>query len=130
MRSARSSATPLPQSYGSIVLNEPQPAKLPARVRIKEIAIACARMPGRGGVRAAAQYHLADHELAVVLPERALRCAVARIGQIGAAGPLPDHAEGIVEEIGARLPLRLGGKMLAGPAGEGVGLVVAHVHDR
>src|SRR5262245_24182726 len=87
-------------------------------------------MPAWGGVRAAAQHHLVDHELAVVLPERALRCAVARIRQIGAAGPLPDHGEGILEEIGGDLPLCLGGKLLAGPAGERVGLVIAYMGDR
>src|SRR5712692_10334114 len=81
------------------IIHEPQPAELPARRRIEEIAIADTRVPGGRRVRAAAQHHLVDHELAVVLAERALRRAIPWVGQIGAAGPLPDDAESVVEKI-------------------------------
>src|SRR5262245_42119990 len=82
-------------------------------------------------MRAAAQHHLVDHELAVVLAERALGRAEARVGQIGAARPLPDRAEGIVEQACARghLPFGFGRQVLAGPAREGIGFVVADVAD-
>ena len=48
------------------VPREPQAGELPARGRREEVAIARPRMPGRRGEAAAAQHHLADHELAVV----------------------------------------------------------------
>ena len=53
------------------VLRQPQPAELPARRRIEEVAVAHARMAFRRRQRAAAQHHLVDHELAVVFAERA-----------------------------------------------------------
>ena len=99
--------------------------------RIEEIAIADARVALRRRQRGAAQHHLADHELAVVFAERAFGRAVARIGQIGAARPLPGDAEGVGDQAGARrhLPFRLARQVLAGKAGEGVGLVIADMRD-
>ncbi len=66
---------------------------------MKEVAITHARVPCRRRMRATAQHHLVDHELAVVFAERAVGCAIARIGQVGTARPLPDHAEGVVEQV-------------------------------
>src|SRR5262245_14443113 len=83
------------------IIQEPQPAELPARRRREEIAIARARVAGRRRERAAAKNHLIDHELAIVLAERVVGRAVARIGQVCAARPLPDNAVGIIEEVGA-----------------------------
>src|SRR5476651_1139068 len=81
---------------------EPQARELPARRWIEEIAIARARMPNGRRKRRAAQHHLIDHELAVVLAERAFRRAIARIGRRGAARPLPHRAVGVVEQTKSR----------------------------
>src|SRR5262249_60850290 len=110
----------------------PYAAELPARGRIKEVAVAYAGVARGRGVRAPSQHHLIDHELAVVFAERAGRRTVARIGRIGAAGPLPDDPEGIVDDGRARrdLPFGFGRQVLAGPSGQGVGLVVADMNDR
>ena len=75
-------------------------------VRIEEVAIGDTAVAFRGCKRGAAQHQLVDHELAVVLPERALDGAVAGVGRIGAAGPLPDDAEGVVELAGTRGELK------------------------
>src|SRR5205085_3501302 len=71
-------------------------------------------------------------ELAVVFTQRARRRAETRIGRIGTARPLPDHTESVVDEVQARrnFPSRFGRQVLAGPAREGVGLVVADMGDR
>ena len=89
-------------------------------------------MAGRRRQRRAAQDHLVDHEFAVVFAERARRRPVARIWRIGAARPLPDDAEGVAEHaaFGRDLPLGFGRQILAGPARERVGLVIADVTDR
>ena len=49
-------------------------------------------MAGRRYAGAAAQHHLARHELAVVFAGRIVGGAIARIGAIGAGRPLPDLA--------------------------------------
>ena len=89
-------------------------------------------MPGGRRQRRAAQHHLIDHELAVIFAERAGRRLVAGIGRIGAARPLPDHAEGVAERAGVRrnLPLAFGRQILAGPARERIGFVVTDMADR
>src|SRR5262249_48396241 len=99
------------------------------------------------------QDELVAHELAVVLPQRPGGRAVARVGDVGAGGPLPDVAEELGQPAaggrrgrpqapglqegpgdrtagGARLPPRLGREPGAGPAGERVRLVKADVADR
>src|SRR5262249_19561353 len=121
----------LPGVQSARVVREPQPAELPACRRIEEVAVAWARMALGRRVRAAAQHHLIDHELAVVLAERTGRRAESRIGRIGTARPLPDDPEGIVDEPETRghLPLCFGRQVLAGPARERIGFVVAHVRD-
>ncbi len=75
---------------------------------------------------------MVHHELAVVFAERAFDGAIARIGRVGAARPLPDDAERIVELAGpgGDLPFHFGRHVLAGPARVGVGLVVADMADR
>src|SRR5882762_9541102 len=99
---------------------------------IKEVPIGNTAMSVRSCKRGAAQHQLVDHELAVVFAERALDGAVAGIGGVGAAGPLPHDPECVVEMAATRgdLPLHLGRQMLAAPARERVGLIIADVADR
>src|SRR5260370_2036744 len=101
-------------------------------VWIKEVAIGKTAMPVWGCKRRAAQHQLVDHELAVVFAERALNGTVAGIGGVGAAGPLPHDPERVVEMAGSPsdFPLHFGRQMLAAPARERVGLVIADVADR
>src|ERR1700694_1915384 len=101
-------------------------------VWIKEVAIGSTAMSARGCKGRAAQHQLIDHELAVVFTERALDGAVAGIGRVGAAGPLPHDSESVVEMAGSRgdLPLHFGRQMLAAPACECVGFVIADMADR
>ena len=72
----------LPWVCSVFVFGQPQSGKLPARRRIKEIAISHARMAGRRRQRRAAQYYLIDHEFTVVFAERARRRPVAGIRRI------------------------------------------------
>ena len=91
-------------------------------------------MAGRRGEGAAPQHHLIGHELAVVFGGRARRGLEARIGGIGAGGPLPDLArqvgEGVALRRGGMLPLRLGRQALSGPTRIGVGFVETDVAHR
>src|SRR5947199_8859752 len=95
-------STGAPNARSTSIIRQTQPGELPARRRVEEIPVARARMARGRRMRAAAQDHLVDHEFAVVLAERAFGRAVAGIGRVGAARPLPNHAEGIVDEIRAR----------------------------
>src|SRR3954447_19001654 len=101
-------------------------------VRIKEVAISDAAVPARGCKRRAAQYHLVDHELAVIFAERALDRTVSRIGGVGAAGPLPNDPKRVIEMAGAcgDLPVHFGWQMLAAPARKCIGFIIADVADR
>nr|WP_236953258.1 hypothetical protein [Immundisolibacter cernigliae] len=121
----------------------------------EEIAVGGAQVIGRCQAATAAQHHLAGHELAVVLADRALGRPVARVRQVGAGGPLPDVAEHLLEagagpgrlgfepvlvqkiaagrggdRSGGRLPFELSRQAPAGEAGIGVGFVKAQVTDR
>ena len=91
------------------VVDKPKPAELPARRWIEEISIARAGMSGRRRMGTAAQHHLADHELAIVLADRPDWSAIAGIGRIGAARPLPHEPEGIVDQTlaGCDFPLTI-----------------------
>src|SRR3981189_3497921 len=82
------------------VIGEAQSRELPTMVWIKEVAIGDTAMPVWSCKRGAAQHQLVDHELAVVFAERALNGTVARIGGVGAAGPLPHHPERVVQRAG------------------------------
>src|SRR5580692_10884944 len=95
---------------------------------VGEVAIGDTAVAVRGCKRGAAPYQLIAHEFA----ERAFDGAVAGVGRVGAAGPLPDDAEGVVELVRAcgDFPFHLGRQMLAGPARKGVGLVIADMADR
>src|SRR5689334_15194624 len=75
------------------LLSEAQAHELPALVGIEEVAIGGARVPIRCDAGRAAQHMLADHELAIVLAQGALRRPVARIRRVGALRPLPDVAK-------------------------------------
>src|SRR5215475_9265221 len=116
-------------SFSADVVRQTQATELPARGRVEEIPIACACMPGRCRVRGAAQHHLVDHELAIVLAKRAWSCAKSRIWRIGAACPLPDDPECVIDQTHPRrhLPLGLRRQILGGPARERVGFVIAHM---
>src|SRR5258708_8282149 len=99
---------------------------------IKEVAITDTAVPGGSCKRGAAQHQLIDHELAVVLAERALDRPIAGVGRIRAAGPLPHDPERIVEVAGAGgdLPLHLARQMLAAPARKRARLLIAYMPDR
>src|SRR5664279_3182428 len=94
---------------------------------IKEVAISDTAVSNRSCKRGAAQHQLVDHELAVIFAERALDRPIAGVGGVGAAGPLPDDAEGVVEMAGpgGDFPFHFGRQVLAAPAREGVGLIIA-----
>src|SRR5215469_3500939 len=106
-----------------------------------------------GDAGSATQDHLVDHELAVVFANRAFRRAIAGIGVVRRLSPFPDVAEqlqprppscgqraqkslfakiaaGGQQLYGGVLPLEFGRKTFAGPAGESVCFVVAHMADR
>ena len=89
-------------------------------------------MAGWRRQRRPAQDHLVDHEFAVVLAERAGRCAIARVWRIGTPGPLPNDPEGIAQRaaISGHFPLSLCRQILASPAGKSIGLVIAHMTNR
>ncbi|MNE80892.1 hypothetical protein D3C80_1775020 [compost metagenome] len=111
-------------------------------------------MVPRCDATAAAQHHLAGHELAVVFAQAAGQRLEARVGAVGAGGPFPDIAEHllrhlrivrcgdrlqvvVVDEVALQrklrcrhLPFRFRGQPCVGPAGVGVGLVEAQVADR
>src|SRR5450631_3915926 len=101
-------------------------------VGIKEVAIGTAAVSPGCCKRGTAQHQLIDHELSVVLAECALDGAVAGIGGVGAAGPLPNQPESVVEMAGpgSYFPFHFGRQMLAAPARERVGLVIADMADR
>src|SRR5260370_38416831 len=98
-------------------------------VWIKEVAIANTAMSARSCKRRAAQHQLIDHELAIVFAERALDGAVAWVGGVGAAGPLPHDYESVVEMAGSRrdFPLHLARQILAAPAPDRLGYVIANL---
>src|ERR1019366_2182441 len=114
------------------VVGEAQSRELPAMMRIKEVSIGNTAMSARSCKRGAAQHQLVDHDLAVVLAERALDGPVAGIRRIGAAGPLPDNPERVVELAGARgdFPFHFGRQVLAAPARERVGFIIADMAVR
>src|SRR5260370_9208557 len=99
---------------------------------IKEVPIGNTAMPVRSCKRGAAQHQLVDHELAVVLAERAFDGAVAGIGGVGAAGPLPHDPERVVELAGPGrdFPFHFGRQVHAAPPREGFGLVIADMAAR
>src|SRR4029077_19587273 len=83
------------------------------------------------GERCTAQYHLIDHELAVVFTYGPRGGTVPRIRPIGAGGPLP-HMSGQFADVGTLangLQLCLGWQSSIHPARIGIGFVptdVAH----
>ena len=89
-------------------------------------------MTGRRRQRRAAQHHLIDHELAIVFAERAGLGLITGIRRIGAARSIATPAEGFVERAVPRrhLPFRFARQMLAGPARECIGFVVADMAHR
>src|SRR5690348_3814082 len=74
------------------VVREADAAELPAGVGGEEVAVTGADVRRGRGAGATAQDQLATHELAVVLAERAGGGAKARVGRVGAGGPLPHVA--------------------------------------
>src|SRR5262245_38121304 len=116
-------------SCSSHILRQTQPAEHPSRIKRKEVAIGAAHMARRRGETTPTQDHLACHELAVVLADRAVGLAIARIGDIGARGPFP-YLPDVVEPRRRDLPFLLARQPLAGPFGEGGSLVTADMADR
>src|SRR5580698_7421608 len=104
-----------------------QAAELPARRRIEEIAVGRAGMPGGRRERRAAQYHLIDHELAVIFAQRPGRRLVPGIWGVGAASPLPDDGVWVNQPSasGSSLPFGFCGQILACPSRECICFVIA-----
>src|SRR6185437_11807271 len=71
-------------SARSAVLREPQAGELPSPVGMEEIPVGRAGVTWRGDAGAAAQDHLVDHELAVVLADGAGCRPIAGIWCVGA----------------------------------------------
>ncbi len=101
----------------------------------KKLADGDGRVAGRGLGRSAPQDHLVDHELAVVLAQRARAWLEARIGEhSGLAVHCQASSDVLAQPLPFRsrdggLPLGLGRRPAAAPGGEGGGLVVADVAD-
>src|SRR5437868_2076776 len=134
---------------GSSVFSKAHSRELPARRRREEVAVGSTAVPARGGTACALEHELPAHELAVIFADGARGGRKAGEGIERAPGPFPDVAEqaaarkrqdrarmielvadhgvGRASEI---LPLGFGRKPRSGPAGEGVGLVIADVSDR
>ena len=68
---------------------QPDAHELPARMGRKEIAVGRAKVRGGRGERSSAQDKLIAHEFSVVLAYRTGSGTEARIGEVGAGGPLP-----------------------------------------
>src|SRR5689334_2898328 len=79
------------------VSGETDAGELPAGVGGEEVAVGGTDVGLGCGAGAAAQDHLVAHELGVVLAQGALEWAEAGIGRVGAAGPLPDIAEELLD---------------------------------
>src|SRR4029079_13643834 len=67
--------------------------KLPAGGRREEIAVGGAAVAPQIGAAAALQHHLPAHELAIIFAARTFGGFEARVGKVGAGGPLPDVPE-------------------------------------
>src|SRR3954469_8357214 len=80
---------------GLRVRREAYAAEHPTAAGRKEVPVGRAYVRRGRDARATAQHHLAAHELAVVLTDRAGRGLEARVGQVRARGPLPHVAEGL-----------------------------------
>ena len=133
---------------GSGVAGEAEAGERPARARREEVAVGAPGVAGRGDAAAAAQHLLVHHELAVVLADRAggrvrspgrasrgwpstatPRRTLAQPASLGRGWVQPVELAGAAAP-GAMLPLGLGRQPGARPAGEGIGLVLAHVARR
>src|SRR5215218_9259213 len=151
--------TPAPRTTTSGIsvepLRQPDPRELEAGVPRPEVAVARPDVVLRRGAGAAAQDADVVHELAVVLHQGSFERLIARVGLVVAGRPLPEVAPHLEEpravrltggagvesaavqvvrarearDAGRLLPLALDGEAGAPPAGEGVGLVEAHVAD-
>src|ERR671918_2151126 len=64
--------------------------ELPTSLGWEKVPIRGPDMRLRGRTRSAAQHKLVGHKFAVILPERARRCGVPRIGGIVTLRPFPD----------------------------------------
>ena len=127
--------------------------ELPALMGIEEIAICPPHMAFRRHAGAAPKHELIAHELAVIFADGSGCGLEARIGEVGACRPFPHIAEHLLETrtdprrhrpqmAGAEraafdgdarrrdLPFEFRRQPVAGPAGEGVGLVIADMGDR
>src|SRR5437868_982709 len=72
---------------------ESDPCKLPAFLRLEEIAVGPANMTARSGAGTATQNVLVAHELAIVFTKRAWRGPIAGTRSVAAARPFPTIAK-------------------------------------
>src|SRR5690242_7229656 len=100
-------------------------------MRIKEVAIGDPAVTAGSCQRGTAQHELVDHELAIVFAKCALNGPITGIRRVGAAGPLPDDPERIIEMPGARgnFPFHFGRQVLAAPPRERIRLVITDMAD-
>src|ERR1044072_23156 len=78
---------------------QPDPCKLPAFLRLEEIAIGSPNMAARRCAGTAAQNVLVAHKLAVVFAERARRGPLTWIRRGRAARPFPNVAKHLVKAL-------------------------------
>src|SRR5262245_50719964 len=84
------------------VIGEPDSRKLPARFRGKEVTVGGADVRLRRNAGAAAEDHLATHELAVVLPQSSGCWLEPGIGKVSAGRPFPDVAKDLLKDAWLR----------------------------
>src|SRR6185437_15691397 len=119
----KSRAAPL-RSY---VACQSDAAELPTRGRWKEVAIGGTYVPGRRRARAAAQHHLAAHELAVIFGQSSVERLVAGIGIVGRPRLFPNFACGFGLR---RFPFEFRRQPRARPCRIGGGFEEAHMRHR
>src|SRR5262245_44184591 len=92
-RHADARVRPFGAEHSAEIPGQADSAELPAGVRRKEVAVTPAGVAPRRNTRGATQDKLVAHELAVVLPQGAVRRAITRIARMATRGPLPDIAK-------------------------------------
>src|ERR1700744_1723628 len=80
----------------SSIIGQPHAAESPARGGREKVAIGGSCVALGSGDAAAPQDHLARHELAVVLADRAGGGTIAGVGAVGGRGPLPELVTGLL----------------------------------
>src|SRR5262245_23394507 len=104
---------------------QPYASELPSQMRMEEIPVRLTAMSRRIHHRRAAQDHLVDHELAVILADRSRGFRKARIRKIRRVRPFPTQSP--IELVTRSLPFELRRESHAFPFGERGGLVPGNV---